>query len=691
MYRLFIVGAATVVSAVSAQPLETHTLAPMKVQNRALPETELSTTLSLAQQDQELGEPLSTLPGVALRYLGAEAGEPVLRGLGWERVITQYNGLDLYGACPSRMDPPISLFNAASLKSVLVELGPPSVIYGPLATGGRILLSDELTFSESGEKTYAGSASGTLGSNGKNRAGIVTAGGANKNQAWQVHVGAEKAEDYFSGNGTRVPAHGESQDASAQFKTQWSEEWILDLNTRWIYDKDIEYLSLPMDTRHSKTNLYNGKIQWVPAAENLKELSFRAGAGTVDHLMDNRDKANRMMMQASTPSTSDSYNAGLLARWNLQGGELRSGIDASTLKRNALRTRKITSTGMTFQDPIWPDVTREQAGIFGEWEGDISDHLNLRAGARLDQVRSDAGKAGAMIMPGPGYGKTTVNDAWQTVGGSTTDNPDQEDTLVSGNVVLSTSLCENWIGQIGLGRTEAAPNLTQRYLSFGPIPGGYGIGTPSLKPETKYEIELRTEGQMGQHQVGLAAFAARINDYLLPTTLITLDVNGDGVEDRIKGTVNQDAEMWGLEAAAHLNFNQGISSPLSLSWVRGQTTEGNDLPEIPPLNILAALRWEGTQAEKPYAEFGLRFAYRQDHIDPAFGENETPSFTVFHLRGGVEVLQGWRIEVGIENLFNREYHEHLTREVLLPTGDLAAGDEVPSPGRSFILSTRFNW
>jgi len=691
MYRLLTIGAVFVASTVSAQSLETHDLKPLQVNNRALPESSLTSGLPLAKQQEELSKSLTTLPGVSMRRQGAQAGEPVLRGLGWERVTTQYNGLCLYGACPSRMDPPISLFTAASLQSIIVELGPASVIHGPLSTGGRILLSDELNFAPPGEKSYSGSALGSLGSNGKTREGMITTGGANERQAWQVHLGTDKTEDYFSGDGTRVSANSESEEASAQFKTKLGDEWILDLTTRWIYDQDVEYISLPMDSRYAKTNIYISNLKWLPESGNLKELRFRAGLGTVDHLMDNRDKANRKMVEASTPSTSDSYNASILTRWGLQGGELRSGIDASQLDRDALRTRKMTAMGMSFKDPIWPDITSEQAGIFGEWEGSVSDSLRLRAGARVDQVRSDAGKADAVIVPGPGFGKTTVNEAWQTVGGSTHDDPEQEDTLLSANLVLSQNLSENWIGQIGLGRTEAVPNLTQRYLSFGPAPGGYGVGTPSLEPETKYEIELRVEGQRGPHQIGLATFASRINDYLLPTTLTMADVNGDGRVDRIKGTVNQNAEMWGLEASARMDLPQGFSAPLSVSWVRGQTTEGDDLPEIPPLELRTALRWAGTQEQRPYAELGMRFAYKQENIDPTFGEDETPSFAVLHLRGGYELRPGWMLEAGIENLLDRNYHEHLTREAILPIGDLAAGDEVPSPGRSFTLSTRINW
>jgi outer membrane receptor protein involved in Fe transport len=80
-------------------------------------------------------------------------------------------------------------------------------------------------------------------------------------------------------------------------------------------------------------------------------------------------------------------------------------------------------------------------------------------------------------------------------------------------------------------------------------------------------------------------------------------------------------------------------------------------------------------------QFGGRFADRQDKIDPLFGEDPTGGFVVLHLRGGGELWRGLHLQVGIENLLDREYHEHLTRETALPVGDLAQGDEIPAPGR----------
>ena len=53
-----------------------------------------------------VGEILAEMPGVSALKRSASGTEPVIRGLGWERVSTQIGSLPLYGACPARMDPP---------------------------------------------------------------------------------------------------------------------------------------------------------------------------------------------------------------------------------------------------------------------------------------------------------------------------------------------------------------------------------------------------------------------------------------------------------------------------------------------------------------------------------------------------------------------------------------------------------
>lgn len=646
----------------------------------------------LTDAGRELSKTLPSLAGVTMRTQGGHCGEPILRGLGWERVDTQYNGLALYGSCPSRMDPPLHLFTLGQMESVAIELGPASVTHGPVPIGGRILLENHLEFSENDATETSVQIHGAASSAGDAVGGGIQGDLITPTTAFRIEGSIESSNDYESGDGTQVQANRDSEKSAAFWKQQLPGDLILELGTRWVYDKDIDYVALPMDGRYVKTNITTGQLHWTPDHERLNEVTWRAGYGEVEHLMDNRDKANRRRVRASTPSTAESMSTALHTRWNLANGELVSGIDASQLDRDALRTRTMVMMNRTFRDPIWPDLRQEQVGIFTEWTGALSDTIQIQAGVRADTFTQDAGKATMRIVPGPGVGPTTVQDAWVDVGGSEPGVVKTEDTPLSANLILQHTLQADWMIQAGLSRVEAVPNLTQRYLSFGPVPGGFGVGTPSLDPETKVEIEFRTEGRIGPHAVGVAVFAAHVQDYLLPTTITMLDVNGDGRKDRVRGTINEDAELYGAEASATLVLSEALTLPITLSFVRGEVSDsGEPLPEIPPMDVRAALRWQGGGARPWYAEAGIYAAARQDRVNSEFGEDETPSYALIHIKAGMDLTEHWKLEAGVENLFDREYHDHLSREALLPEGDLKAGDEVPGPGRGFQLAAKATW
>jgi outer membrane receptor for Fe3+-dicitrate len=74
---------------------------------------------------------LQTIPAVAGVRRAQNALEPVIRGLGWERVQTQLNGVPLYGACPARMDSPATLVAASAVREASVIKGLSSVTFGP--------------------------------------------------------------------------------------------------------------------------------------------------------------------------------------------------------------------------------------------------------------------------------------------------------------------------------------------------------------------------------------------------------------------------------------------------------------------------------------------------------------------------------------------------------------------------------
>lgn len=683
-------GAVCLTAPLFAQDTAPHTLTPLTVTGLTpapLPPQTL-TGGPLASSPLELGQALNNLPGLSIAARGPHGGEPVIRGLGWERVKTDFNGLSLHGACPSRMDPPASLLNPATARIVEVDLMAPSVLHGPGGLGGRIRVNTELTWDPADPAPAAGTLLLHAASQGKARGLQTEVQSETPTTAARAEAAISTQGDLFAGDGTRIPARRDVRNLGADTAWRPAEDLTLRFAWRWIEEKDVDFPALPMDTRFSEMDLFTLGSRWTPQNQTLREIDLRIGLQTLDHLMDNRDKPNRPFMEASTPTTSDVLNGRLLSRWHLAGGELRAGLDAARVEREATRTRRMTATGMTFRDPIWPGLIEDQTGLFSEWEGTPNPDLTLRAGLRLDHIISKADNTHLMVMPGPGAGRLSLRQAYIRYGGAGQADPDQDFTLLSGNLRLTRALPEAWTLTAGLARIASAPNQTQLFQGFGARPGGFGVGNPDLEPEIKHQIELRADGSLGPHRLGVAAHAARIDDYLLSTTLARIDITGDGMPNRILGTRNVDATLVGAEASLVLDLPGAFSLPVDLAWVRGENRDDDrPLPEIPPLEGQASLRWE----QGTLLEFGVRFAARQDRTDPAFGEDATPGYAVLHLRARREILPGWTLEAGIDNLLDKTYNHHLTREAVLAGGDLAPGDEVPAAGRSLHLALRAEW
>ncbi|MBE0564615.1 MAG: TonB-dependent receptor plug domain-containing protein, partial [Krumholzibacteria bacterium] len=71
--------------------------------------------------DGNLGEALEWLPGLAMVRRATSGTEPVIRGLGFERVRTLLGAVPLHGACPGRMDPPVTYLSHLSVSAISVS------------------------------------------------------------------------------------------------------------------------------------------------------------------------------------------------------------------------------------------------------------------------------------------------------------------------------------------------------------------------------------------------------------------------------------------------------------------------------------------------------------------------------------------------------------------------------------------
>jgi iron complex outermembrane receptor protein len=99
---------------------------------------------------------------------------------------------------------------------------------------------------------------------------------------------------------------------------------------------------------------------------------------------------------------------------------------------------------------------------------------------------------------------------------------------------------------------------------------------------------------------------------------------------------------------------------------------------MPPLTGRVALRW---QVPRYFVEAEGLGAMEQDRVDTDLSEQATPGWAILNLKGGLTLGQ-WRLQLVVENLLDRTYHEHLS----YVRNPYSSGFVVNEPGRSATVT-----
>jgi iron complex outermembrane receptor protein len=631
-----------------------------------------------------ISDHLATLPGASGVRRAANIAEPVLRGLGGERVVTDVGGVNLYGACPSKMDPPATYFGPQQITSVEIVSGIPSLAAGPNAMGGRVDIS---LFYERDRRRSA-EIHGFSGLRYDSaRSGFAVSGGTfGGNDTFDLRAAGEffKLDNYTAPSDVEIPAKHAHVSVSLAAGANLGSRHRIDQAIFYSRENDVLFPALPMDNEEAELVLYNARHRYRPASGLFRELTLRGGYAQINHVMSNRLKSNRKMVRAETPSETRSLAISFAADWRLRTTtQLVTGVDFRLSTRDATRTRQMVSSGMTFKDHIWPDTRQMIAGGFAELSLRMGSRSRLRLGVRGDMVLSVAD-----AVDDPSLQKKTIREQYVKRYGSEAADVNRQEGLVAATTLLTMRPWWRWLRlHIGGAMTMRAAGLTERYFAFGPAPGGFQVGNPTLSAEKRLMGELGTKVQLKKLELRLTGHANFVSDYILQKELDRLDVNGDGTPDSVRGFDNIDAALFGFEAAISYRPIRGLRLRADVGYVFAKDTIlGRPLPEIPPLAGSFAVRYGfGDKFLGLYLEAGGNFAAPQRRVDRRFPEDTTDGWATFRLEAGL-MVSPFKVRVQVENLFDAEYNEHLTREVMLAYDGLPAGSEVLAMGRRVLLS-----
>jgi iron complex outermembrane receptor protein len=622
-----------------------------------------------------LATTIADIPGLAMHHMGAAAAEPLLRGLGSDRVVTTLDGLPLPNASPTRTDSPIALIGGDLIAGFDVSKAVPSVALGPPANAGYVALS---LAPGAGNDQLASSYANTEWDFDRN-GGDALAGASGRGSDWSYRAAAaaHSLGNYTSGNGTVVPAEDRNEGTALDLSWQAAPNHQLRLGALFSHQELAVNSALPLDTRDTDTMAMNVGYDW--AMPDQTRIVTRFGAGITEPHLDNRGRPAPALITADGRTLS--LAAGVSVSHPMASrDQIEAGIDATREDRRMERHRP----GAV--DLLWPDLHQQDLGAFAEYTRELADAWKLRLGARLDTVRSEAREA-----DGPSFNHT-IRDLYVAYNGPAAAQTTQNDLAGAGNVLLTGRLATGLTTSLGAGFSRQPTGATERYRAFSDaLGGGYEIGNPTARTEDKYECDWGLRWRRRTFSVSIDLFDSYLPDYLHRTIVgKTTAPPPPPAGAVVYGYRATEADFWGGEISL-------LWQPAKDSWFQltGTSVEATDreahrqLPEIPPatLAFAAGHAWSGTGL-KPWVEFGLRYAASKNNPQPdtmpVFAN--TAAFALGSLQAGVS-WRRFRILCAVDNLFNRNYYDYLSPPAAASpaSGNLPPGARIPGPGRSVLL------
>ncbi|TCZ82437.1 TonB-dependent copper receptor [Lysobacter sp. N42] len=606
---------------------------------------------------------LKTIPGFNAIRNGGTNGDPVLRGMFGSRLNLLTNDGAMPGACPSRMDNPLSYVSPDTFDQLTVVKGPQTVLWGPGASAGTVRFSrDREVFAE---RTVKGSGALLFGDHGRNDQVADVTLGAPLGYA-RVSANRSDSDDYRDGDGNEVPSRWTKWNADAALG------WTPDAGTLVEAtvgrgDGEARYAARGMDGAQfvrESTGLRLEKRDIDGALDRIEANVYRNRA---DHVMDNYtlrtpNPASAMPMPMASNVERVTTGGRAAAKWVTEGFDATLGFDVQDSEH---RRRSAGGRGTYATLPWTRDAVMRNAGAFGEvaWRLDAADRLV--AGARADRAAARDARAtvGMRATPNPTYGQTRRED------------------LAAGFLRWEHGTGRGLGWYAGVGHTERMPDYWELF-SATRGPTGAANAFAGVETEKTTQLDVGLQYRSSTLDAWVSAYAGRIEDFILFDYMPAMGGMGPTTVAR-----NVDAAVHGAEAGIAWKAATHWKIDGSLAWAWGENrTQRRALPQMSPFEARLGVNWN--DHERWSAGAVLRAVAGQDRVAPGQGNvvgrdlGPTGGFATLAVNGGYRVNDLVQLTAGIDNLFDRHYAEHLNLAGNADFGYPADPVRIAEPGRT---------
>jgi iron complex outermembrane receptor protein len=582
-------------------------------------------------------------------------GDVTFRGMFGSRIKILTDGTENLGACPSRMDSPTSYISPESYDRISVIKGPQTVQYANTGSAATVIFErSPEQFDE--DHHYRGQTSVLVGSFGRLDHNVEVAAG-DEQKYIRLNTNRSVANSYQDGNGNTVPSDWERWNADLALG------WTPDENT-WVEltggkaDGEAVYAGRMMDGSKFARESLGLRVEKRNISDVIQKVEGQINYNYNDHVMDNYSLRAKPMMEMATNVARKTLNARVAMTSEWDKVKLISGLDT---QNNEHSIRK-TTDGVSYQNlPRMTDMEFQSIGAFGELTYDLGNDNQFVTGLRLDQVDVDAVQS----------------------------NQSRQQLLPSGFLRFENIHPEHEDGKtyIGLGYVERMPDYWEL---FSPKSGNGNANTfKNIDTEKTLQLDVGYQHSHGKFNSWASAYAGLINDYVLTTYRPT------GMMGRLEAhSRNVDATIAGAEAGIGYQLTDAIQADVSAMYAWGENTTNNTpLPQIAPLEARVNLRYI---QDKYNVGLLWRVVDSQNRISKNEGNivgydlQPSAGFSTLSLNGTYNLAEDIDLSVGIDNVLDKTYTEHLNKMGNAGVG-LAANEQFNNMGRNYWarISMRF--
>lgn len=587
------------------------------------------------RQPTSLNDILRDMPGVEVDGLPrASVQQPQIRGLGDDRVITTIDGVRQNFSSGHRGR---FFFEPELLRQVDVLRGPASMLYGSGAIGGIIALRTI----EAEDIIRPGRATGFFLSQGyDSNGGRWRSTAAAAFRAGDVDgiaaVSRNAGRNLTDGAGQSIP-FTDPTTHTGMLRLGWNPAPGMRISFGFINRDESQRIPIAANTTDA-TNIADRalsgtqtslSVQWQPPGQELIDMRAQLYRNAIG--IDER----RVMPADNRRDITELETWGLsvqnTARFSIGGWDrhaLTFGVDGYRDTQAGLRNGAPRGQ--------FPNAQQDIYGIFVQDELRVGP-ATLRAGFRYDSIQQTAA------------GQRPVSSG-----------------RLSPNISLGWQVTPWAQPYISYAEAYRAPNLSQLYnfgvhfpISVVPLRFNTFVPNPNLRPETSRNVELglnlrfRDVLQTNDSvRVRAAMFRNSLDDFIETIVGATTTTQRNITRARIQG----------------LELEAQYDSPRWFGSIGGSIIRGDNLTTGEPLSLIPADKLSFTIGHRvPHhgLTLGTRLQLVRDQglkpLDAATGTRppSTPGYALSDLflswAPPEGALEGWRLDVGVTNLFNARY------------------------------------